>query len=291
MGVVYIDSVFLLNLIINYLLLLVAAKIAGVGARRLRVLCGALIGALYAAAVWLPGLESVGSLWGKVAAAVLMVLAAYAGYVRKRLGRLLCIFVGVSFALGGGVLAVELLVYGRASPGGVPTLPIDFKTLLLTAAISYALLTLVFRRAARHGPREMLKVRVRHGGRETELTALLDSGHSLHDPITGAPVLVVDPEAAERILGAPVPERLARDPVGTLSEDAAGVANGIPTDAPPVRFRLIPYRTVGAEGFLAAFQPEAVWFGSRRQEKMLIALSPHPVSDGAAYQALAAIDD
>ena len=44
MGVVYIDSVFLLNLIINYLMLLVAARIAGVGPRRLRVLGGAAVG-------------------------------------------------------------------------------------------------------------------------------------------------------------------------------------------------------------------------------------------------------
>ena len=280
-GVVYIDSVFLLNLIINYLLLLVAARIAGVGARRLRVLCGAIIGGLYAAAVWLPGMEAIGSLWGKAIAAALMVLAAYAGYVRKRLGRLLCVFVAASFALGGGVLAVELLVYGKASPGGIPALPVDFKTLLLTAAVSYALLTLVFRRAARHGPSELLKVRVRYAGRETELTALLDTGNSLHDPISGSGVLVVDPGAAQRILGVPVPERLARDPVAALSEEA------LHSQAlPAVRFRLIPYRTVGAEGFLAAFQPEAVWLGPRRRD-MLIALSPRPVSDGAGYEALA----
>ena len=281
MGVVYIDSVFLLNLIINYLLLLVAAKIAGVGARRLRVLCGALVGALYAAAVWFPGLDALASWWGKAVVAALMAAAAYAGYARGRFLRLLCVFVAVSFALGGGVLAVELLVYGRASPGGIPALPIDFKTLLLTAAVSYALLTLVFRRAARHGPRELLKVRVRHNGRETELTALLDSGHNLHDPISGSGVLVVGPDAAERILGHPVPERLTRDPVGALGD-------GEPLGLPALRLRLIPYRTVGAEGFLPAFQPETVWLG-KRKEPMLIALSPHPVSDGGPYQALAGL--
>lgn len=277
MDVVYIDSVFLLNLMINYLLLLVAARIAGIGARRLRVLCGALIGAMYAVAVWLPGLEWLGSLMGKAAAAVLMVTAAYAGYVRKRFGRLLLIFLAVSFALGGGVLAIELWVYGESIGGGIPVLPIDFKTLLLTAAISYALLTLVFRRTARHGPKEMLAVRVRYQGRETELTALLDSGHNLRDPISGAPVLIVDPAAAQSILGIPLPERLARDPVGAMSEDIAKI----------IRFRLIPYRTVGAEGFLLAFQPETVWLAKHKQDKMLIALSPHPVSDGAAYHALA----
>ncbi|MCL2031062.1 MAG: sigma-E processing peptidase SpoIIGA [Oscillospiraceae bacterium] len=284
----YIDSVFLLNLIINYLLLLVAARIAGVGPRRLRVLGGAAVGGLYAAAVWLPGLEFLSSLWGKAAASVLMVLAAYAGYARKRLGRLLALFAAAALALGGGVLAVELLVYGRPSPGGVPVLPVDFKTLLLTAAVSYALLTLAFRRAARHGPKELLRVRVRHAGRETELTALLDSGHSLYDPISGSAVLVVDPGAARRILGVPVPERLARDPVGALSESVSRPAGKrLAEGGLPARFRLIPYRTVGAEGFLAAFRPEAVWFGRRRQGSMLIALSPRPVSDGAGYEALA----
>ena len=49
MTVVYIDALFLLNLIVNYLLLLAAAKLAGEPLRRLRLAAGAALGGLYAA--------------------------------------------------------------------------------------------------------------------------------------------------------------------------------------------------------------------------------------------------
>ena len=52
MTVVYIDALFLLNLIVNYLLLLAAAKLAGEPLRRLRLAAGAALGGLYAAAIF-----------------------------------------------------------------------------------------------------------------------------------------------------------------------------------------------------------------------------------------------
>ncbi len=54
MTVVYIDSLFLLNFVVNYLLLLAAAKLSGEPLRRLRMAGGAALGAAYAAAVFFP---------------------------------------------------------------------------------------------------------------------------------------------------------------------------------------------------------------------------------------------
>ena len=57
MTVVYIDSLFLLNLIVDYLLLLGAARLSGAVLCRPRLALGAVLGAAYACAVFLPGLE------------------------------------------------------------------------------------------------------------------------------------------------------------------------------------------------------------------------------------------
>ena len=55
MEIVYIDSLFLLNFIIDYLLLLAVGKICALPLRRWRMLLGALWGAVYAVlAVLLP---------------------------------------------------------------------------------------------------------------------------------------------------------------------------------------------------------------------------------------------
>ena len=55
MTVIYIDRVFALNLALDYMLLLICARLAGTPLRRLRCLLWAAGGALYAAAVFLPG--------------------------------------------------------------------------------------------------------------------------------------------------------------------------------------------------------------------------------------------
>lgn len=55
--VVYLDRVFLLNLLVDYLLLLSAAQLSGRTLSRLRLLLCAAGGGLYAAATFLPGLR------------------------------------------------------------------------------------------------------------------------------------------------------------------------------------------------------------------------------------------
>ena len=74
---VYIDEVFLLNAIVDYLLLLSAARLAGEPFRRLRLALGAVLGGLYAAAVFFPGLEFLAHPLCKLAVPVGMTLLAF----------------------------------------------------------------------------------------------------------------------------------------------------------------------------------------------------------------------
>ena len=78
MTVVYIDSVFLLNGLMDYLLLLATARLAGIPLRRRRYLLAALTGGLYAAAVFFPGCGFLASGPVKLAAGVLLALIALA---------------------------------------------------------------------------------------------------------------------------------------------------------------------------------------------------------------------
>lgn len=92
MTVVYIDALFLLNLIVNYLLLLAAAKLAGEPLRRLRLAAGAALGGLYAAAIFFPGMGFLTHPLCKLGAAVLMLLTGFGG--SRRLLRVTLVFFG-----------------------------------------------------------------------------------------------------------------------------------------------------------------------------------------------------
>lgn len=279
MTVVYIDALFLLNLIVNYLLLLAAAKLAGEPLRRLRLAAGAALGGLYAAAIFFPGMGFLTHPLCKLGAAVLMLLTGFGG--SRRLLRVTLVFFGLSCAFGGGIFAIGLLGgRGLTLRNGVLYSVMDLRILLLSAAVCYAVLTLVFRRTARHGRREVLPAVLILEGRRVAVNALVDTGNTLTDPVTGRPVMVAEGSRlspllpGERVLD----EKALRDPVGTLERLSRGGRGR--------RFRLLPYQAVGVEcGMLLALRLDDARVGAEDYGGILVALSPNPVSDGGGYSA------
>ena len=118
MEVIYIDSLFFLNLGVDYLLCLAAARICGLYLRRRRYVLAALLGAAYSVAVYLPGLGFLASWPGKLAAAALMSLVAYGR--EKRPMRCCAVFLAVSAAFGGALWAMSM----SAGAGGSAPMPL-----------------------------------------------------------------------------------------------------------------------------------------------------------------------
>lgn len=280
MTVIYVDTLFLLNAMIDYLLLLAGARLSGEPLRRINFGIGAVLGGLYAVAIFLPGLEFLNDPLCRGGCGVLMLLAAYGKsrhFVRQSI-----IFLALTFAFGGGVFAIGLLGgHGLSLGRGVYYSPLDLKTVLLSAAVCYVALTMTLGKLGRHGGLDgtLIPVRVRLGERWAELTALVDTGNTLADPVTGCSVMVAE---GERLMGLfPVENRPTRteleDPVTALGRLGAGKS----------RFQLLPYRAVGVDrGLLLAVRVDEIWLGEQKSSGRLVALSPTPVSDGGGYRAL-----
>ena len=188
MTVVYIDLLFLLNLIANYLLLLAAGRMAGAVLIRWRIGLGAAAGALYAALIFLPGLDWLAAWPCKLAAGVLLALVAYGG--ERNFLRITVLFFGASAALAGAVLGFELL--GSASltlEYGVLYTPVDIRLLLLSFTVCYFVLSLFFRRVGQHGGK-LTSLKITLGEQTVDVTALRDTGHTVTDPADNRPVVV-----------------------------------------------------------------------------------------------------
>ncbi len=273
MTVVYIDLLFLLNLIANYLLLLAAGRMAGAVLARWRIGLGAAAGALYAALIFLPGLAWLAAWPCKLASGVLMALAAYGG--ERYLLRVTVLFFGASAALAGVVLGLELL--GNASltlEHGVFYTPIDVRLLLLSFVACYFVLSLLFRRVGRHGG-ELAQLKIVLGEKTVDMTALRDTGHTLTDPADNRPVVVAYCHA----LAGALPDWA--DPGNPVQSVERCHAIG------SRQARLVPYRAVGVEcGMLLALRSRQVTVDGRPLGRLLVALSPTPLDDGGGYQAL-----
>lgn len=275
---VWAERVFFLNALLNFLLLLGSARLAGAPAPLRRLLPAASLGGVYAVLALVPALGFLQTAGMKLVAAAVMLLLAF-GAERRTL-RLGLIFWALAAAFAGLVLlCTQVFRTGLLVVGGSAYYPVSFFGLLLVAAAVYLAARLVFPRLLQHGGGQIVPLTLRLGTCELPLRALRDSGNTLCDPITGEAALVVDAQTAAELLPQAdlTPARLSA-PAALLPELAQRY--------PALRFRLLPYRAVGTSaGLLLAVRCELVDAGGRAR-RALAAFSPTPVSDGGAYHAL-----
>lgn len=270
MVTVYLDSAFVLNFCVNFLLLRGTARLGASAARRLRILSAAAIGAGYAVLVYFPPFYPLRSFLFKIAVAAAMLLTAF-GAKRSTL-RLGAIFAALSLVLCGAVYGVQAIVGKPPIYRSGLIYPVSFASLLLTAlAVSLACRLLLPRLT--HATDSVVALTLTLGKTTVHLTALRDSGNTLCDPISGEPVLTADWRVAEKLLPIPVKQEEFFQPTA--------LALRLKDYSP----RLIPYRAVGVESGLLLALPCKIECGGKRRNGP-VAFSPTAVSDGGAYEIL-----
>ena len=268
--VVYGDAVLMLNLLINYTLLRGSARLGACAPRQLRLWLGAALGAVYALLTYIPGFGFLHSFLAKLLTAGLMLSCAF-GWKRSTF-RLGGIFAFLSLVLCGAVYCVHTLQGTPMGSEGYLLYPVSFSALLLTA-FAVCLACRMLLPTLQHADKSLLPLSISLKGKTIHLTALRDTGNTLTDPLSGAPVLTVYWKALRPLLPKGLDEAALQSPSEALASHR--------TLSP----RLIPYRAVGTKRGLLFAIPCTVSTEHKTQTQ-LVALSPTPVSDGGAYEAL-----
>ena len=274
---VYADVVFAVNTVVNYLLLLLGARLTGFPARPWRTLLGAVVGGGYAVCVLVPALAFVGTWWGKAVCFALMGMTAY-GFRKKALRP------GAAALLCGGALAgfvfllTQVFSVGVVAFGGHIYYPLAAKVLVLMAGIFYLGAALLSAGSLKHRAGETVPLHLMLEGRSILVSALYDTGNTLSDPISGRPVVVLEWQRGADLLGVSASRELFSDPTAAFKE--------LNEKCPNCPLRLLPYRAVGTQNGLLLAAPCKAKLGRRKETAVLAALSPTPVSDGGGYEAL-----
>lgn len=275
--IVYMDAVFLLNALVDYLLLVVCGQVTEAARRKGRAVAAGLLGGVYATVSLLPDWRFLsGWLWRGVMSLLLCWIAF--GGNRNLIKRCIVLWGLASMFSGIVFLLTELFSAPASMIGGAIYYPLTFAALVLTAGGSFAVFLWGIR-SFHHRGGDLAEVSVRLQGRSQQFLALRDTGNTLRDPISGTPVLVADAAILLMLL----PElKLEKNAL----EHPEKLLKQVYEAEPTLRPRLIPYKTVGvSRAMLLAVAPEEIWVDGTR-ETLLMAFSPVPVSDGGAYQAL-----
>lgn len=287
--VVYIDVLLLLNFCLDFLLLAAAGRFLRRRGGLLRLLLASLLGAIYGAAIVLPQLAYLYLPPAAVLVSLLLLRVAYPFQSAGAFLKLVGVFYLIAFAMAGAVLAgVTLLqnsgfVLGGAATVRAGTLLAAIPVAAILARRGYTALKRGWRKEDFH-----IELEIRAMGRSCLLTALLDTGNDLHEPLSGRPVIVADSRAVLTLLPERVREAYAKagdrpDQVLqqlTARSDADGWAR---------RLRLIPYASIGKRnGMMLGFRPDCVVLyqgGERRVCDAMIALTK--LAGDQSYQAVA----
>ena len=262
--VIYIDVLFFVNFFINCILLFLTARIMKLAPGALRLCIGSIFGAVYSVLVFFPDMHFIYSAVSKFLFSMAIVAISYnikgiALYLKK-----LGTFYLVTLSLGGGVLALFYFTRIGASFGAVikngilyMNLPLSF---LIFAASSVGVgIRLVCRSmGVRLSRGDMyLPLSICIGTKKVTLSAFVDTGNTLREPISDYPVIIAEYEPLRPILP---PEFSRMLECGDGEFDMAGEMSG--------KIRLIPFSSLGREkGMLIGFKPDKAYLTQNEAER------------------------
>ncbi len=282
---VYIDVLFAVNMIINYLLLLATSRIAKQSTSPLRIALGSFAGAVYAVCMFFPQIKALYTVAAKIAVSFILVAITFTIRKPRTFFKTAFIFYITSFIFGGISLGIFYFTgagTGTVISNGIFYYNLPLRMLIISSAIAYGVIRTVWKVYKSDKMRDYRKVDIYLHGKNVSLNALVDTGNMLSDPLTQTPVVVAEFERLQNILPQnfnTVYEELHESPESIILSD------GISDMAS--RLRIIPYSSLGAsDGMLLGFKPDAVKIGKQVTEDIIIGIYGSHLSKNNDYDAL-----
>lgn len=195
----YVDIVFLENVFMNSIILLATGVILKDKTRIIRNLISSSIGAVYAIIIYTSHIEIYSNIFLKIMLSLVIVYIAYKPQNTKSLLKHLIIFYLTSFTFGG--VAFALLYFVRPQDilfqNGVLIGTYPIKMILIGGIVGFVIITISFKNIKGKLKREDIYCNVKLNVEEKTkiITALIDTGNFLKDPITKIPVIVAERES------------------------------------------------------------------------------------------------
>lgn len=192
------------NLAVDGAVLLTTAKVRRLRPTRSRIFAAAIIGAVYAAAMFWAHFPYLYSFGAKVLVSLGMVLLSYGYGGPLHFIRNFGAFYLVNFATLGGVIGLSYLLRSADSPWGGVTyttdggLLLEWQMQLGLFAVTFLLSLWLFRstsetrRKTQSLEQLFWDVEIKIGDGSWAIKALLDTGNRLYDPLTRIPVMIME---------------------------------------------------------------------------------------------------
>lgn len=292
---VYLDLLFVQNVLMDYLLLSLTSTWRHRPVRRWRLWLAACLGGLYVLFFFFLAFGFLYTFIAKILFSCIMLMVAFGFGDWRGFFRLVSTFYMTAFVVGGGVFAFYWLLQSQVDVlyhfHVLRAMDMTQFSVMFVLAVGYPLSWFFARSAYRSLQHQKLKwdhlIRVEGeiSGNSFQCIGLVDTGNQLYDPLSRIPVMMVEISVLPFL-----PEQI-RCSVEESHQTHFLPALDVLDDSWASRLRFIPYRTIGQQQlWLIALRPDRLflWTSERKCEtqKVLIGLTSTPLSPDGAYQAI-----
>jgi stage II sporulation protein GA (sporulation sigma-E factor processing peptidase) len=289
---IYVDVVFAVNFLMDTFVFWIVGRMAGKKCGARLAAGGALMAALCCLLIFAGSLRVYQNIFAALLIVMLGCMVTFRPRDVKEFLKLVAFTHAAAFTLGG--LAMGLFYFTNIAEVagnmlGATTDHFSFKILLTATCCSYIIIKLLARRLRRltaHG-QVFRPCTIHLGGADASLTALYDTGNILRDPVSGAPVIVVEFDALKTVL----PEQVRSIFDEGRESDLGLLLRLVGDGALAARFRVIPFESLGRQhGILLGFRPDKVDVSSEKgtvsYNRVVVGIYNCRLSSDNTYQGL-----
>lgn len=291
---VYIDVVFLENLILNVIILYATSLIAKMNLKIIRTLISASIGSIYAIMYYIFQIGLYSNIIFKFVLSVIMIYVAFNPKEFKTLLKVLILFYLTSFVFGGASLSVIYLVNAQRIniQNGMIIGKCTMNTILTGIIIAFIVIVIAFKIIKSKISKNDLfcDIRFKINNKEIKTKAMLDTGNLLKEPITNIPVVV----AEHKLLYDVIPNEILDNIENILGGDLENISDEVKNDYIS-KLKVIPFTSLGKQnGILLGIKADELIIeemnSEKKIDKVIIGIYNKELSKKRTYSALIGID-
>ena len=268
--VIYVDMLIIVNLFVNYFILLTVSKFLCIKWSSWRILIGEILGAIYSLYIFIPNQNGFISFFVKFFMAFTIIWATFGIKNKKVFVKALLCFYFFSFAFSGVMFALWCVwkPNGMAINNGVVYFNISPMMLIIFTLLSYIVIEITSRvTGKRESKKRWCQLNISFRGKSTTFKAKIDTANSLREPFSNLPVIVARQNVLKSIF--PESENLVGSKIFTNIQNTAKNLD--------LKLRMVPFKTVAGEGLLPAFKPDFINISKNIHKEAYIAICPNKI--------------
>ena len=287
---IYLDVIFLENLILNFLILYAVGIETKSKVKFVRIVVSSAVGSVYTVLLYMINNDFFHSIIMKILLSLVMNYIAYKTDNIKELLKKIVYFYLTSFVFGGGALALIYVVNtGKISiHNGVIFGKYTLLTIMIGVIVSFIVIIISFKLIKNTITKKDLicTINIKVNDKVIKTKALIDTGNLLKEPITNIPVIVVEHKLLKNIISDEILENIENILGGDLKNVSEITKNEYLS-----KMKIIPFSSLGKQnGILLGIKAQEAIIEQNEEikkiEKVIIGLYNKKISYKGEYRAL-----